>query len=71
MGAPWSVRRTTRADATGQRRWDVAYQCLLQWSARPPGAEQRAGTARGEEDEDGRGLVRAGLDQAAAADPNH
>lgn len=71
MGAAWPVRRTTRADDTGQRRWDVAYQCLLQWSARSAAAVQREGPAPGEEDEDGRGLVRAGLDQAATADPDH
>ena len=29
----WQVRRTGVPTATGQQRWDGAYQLLLQWTA--------------------------------------
>jgi hypothetical protein len=31
----WHVRRTGAPMATGQQRWDRAYQHLLQWAAKP------------------------------------
>ncbi len=31
MKIPWQVRRTTVAQHDGERRWDYAYQFLLQW----------------------------------------
>ena len=35
---PWRVRRTGVAAATGQQRWDRAYQLLLQWATMNPAA---------------------------------
>ncbi len=32
----WQVRRTGVPVATGQQRWDRAYQLLLQWATPPP-----------------------------------
>jgi hypothetical protein len=32
MKTAWQVRRTTRAGTDGERRWDYAYQFLLQWA---------------------------------------
>lgn len=32
MKTAWHVRRTTRAGTDGERRWDDAYQFLLQWA---------------------------------------
>jgi hypothetical protein len=32
----WQVRRTGAPMASGQQRWDRAYQLLLQWAAAPP-----------------------------------
>ena len=32
----WQVRRTGVPVATGQQRWDRAYQLLLQWATTPP-----------------------------------
>jgi hypothetical protein len=32
----WQARRTGVPMATGQQRWDRAYQLLLQWTATPP-----------------------------------
>lgn len=60
----WQVRRTVRAHDEGQHRWDLAYQCLLQWTAPAP---QRAPTPGSREEEtDGSRPVCAGLDHAPA-----
>ena len=32
----WQVRRVSVPMATGQQRWDRAYQLLLQWAATSP-----------------------------------
>ena len=32
MKQKWIVRRQTEQQVDGQRRWDVAYQCLLRWT---------------------------------------
>jgi hypothetical protein len=32
MEQEWIVRRQTVAQVDGQRRWDLAYQCLLRWT---------------------------------------
>ena len=32
MKQKWEVRRTTVERLDGQRRWDIAYQRLLQWA---------------------------------------
>jgi hypothetical protein len=31
MKSEWQVSRTTIEQADGQRRWDIAYQLLIQW----------------------------------------
>jgi hypothetical protein len=28
----WEIRRTSHHTTDAQRRWDLAYQCLLKWS---------------------------------------
>ena len=38
----WRVRRTGVPTATGQQRWDRAYQLLLQWAATDPPAPAEA-----------------------------
>jgi uncharacterized protein (UPF0548 family) len=38
MKRRWQVRRTAVATATGQERWDQAYQLLLQWAMTEPEA---------------------------------
>ena len=40
MHTGWHVHRTVRAQHDGERRWDYAYQFLLQWAM-----EQTAGTS--------------------------
>jgi hypothetical protein len=32
MKRPWQVRRVTIGQYDGERRWDYAYQFLLQWA---------------------------------------
>ena len=32
MNPGWHVHRTVRAQRDGERRWDYAYQFLLQWA---------------------------------------
>ena len=32
MKTRWHVHRTVRAQSDGERRWDYAYQFLLQWT---------------------------------------
>jgi hypothetical protein len=32
MKQEWTVHRRTVAQIDGQRRWDMAYQCLLKWA---------------------------------------
>lgn len=43
MKRKWAVQRTTVERLDGQRRWDIAYQRLLQW-ARKVEAVPPAGT---------------------------
>ena len=38
MKRQWQVHRTAVATATGQQRWDQAYQLLLQWATTQPEA---------------------------------
>ena len=33
MKRKWEVQRTTVEQLDGQRRWDIAYQRLLQWAS--------------------------------------
>jgi hypothetical protein len=40
MNPGWHVHRTVRAQSDGERRWDSAYQFLLQWAM-----EHEAGTS--------------------------
>ncbi len=32
MEQEWIIRRQTTIRRDGQRRWDLAYQCLLSWA---------------------------------------
>lgn len=71
MSARWRVRRTVRRDDDGQRRWDVAYHCLLQWIAPPPhdaSALIEPEPRTKEEGDHGSRRVPAGLDQTPATD---
>ena len=66
MQRQWRIRRQVVATPDGQRRWDRAYQHLLNWTApapAPPVPRERQ-TA---EVEHARSGLCAGLDAAAGA----
>jgi hypothetical protein len=64
MKTPWEVRRTTVAQHDGERRWDYAYQFLLQWAM-----EHEAGNApepsHHQEDDHGSRSLRPGFDNSS------
>ncbi|MGN6812943.1 MAG: hypothetical protein ACTHMP_18925 [Thermomicrobiales bacterium] len=59
------VRRTAVATATGQQRWDRAYQLLLQWATTPSEAIAPFPTSR-EEATHARSGLPARLDDTAS-----
>ncbi len=66
MKRQWQTRRTAVATATGQQRWDQAYQLLLQWATTPSEAVAPSPTNR-EEAAHARSGLPARLDDAAGA----
>ena len=62
MKPVWKVRRTVAACDDGQRRWDYAYQFLLQWAMDSSADTYSAPTPQEEGNE--RGDLRPGLDPA-------
>ena len=67
MKHAWKTRRTLLPQADGQRRWDQAYQLLLQWTQAsvPPPPQTTEEVAHVSSD------LCAGLDPKASADPDH
>jgi hypothetical protein len=65
MKPAWKVRRTVAARDDGQRRWDYAYQFLLQWAANASADTCSAATQQEEANE--RGHLRPGLDPTPTA----
>ena len=69
MKTPWQVRRTTVAQHDGERRWDYAYQFLLQWAM-----EYTTGNspvpAHPQEESHGSGSLHACLDQSSTTAPD-
>src|SRR5579863_7302574 len=57
MGRNWTVRRTGVERSDGPRRWDRAYQLLLQWAVAEVPHEH--------------GDLCAGVEQAASERPDH
>ena len=70
MKPAWKVRRTVAARDDGQRRWDYAYQFLLQWMADSSATLSAAHTPQQEEGNAG-GTLRPGLDRSATTGPDH
>jgi hypothetical protein len=70
MERQWQKRRRLVAQPDGQRRWDRAFQALLQWSAPEAGALKPPGIPIQEVDDES-GSVCACLDPAPSADPDH
>ena len=66
MKRQWRVQRATVAMATGQQRWDQAYQLLLQLATERPEVRVPPPANRGEA-ADARSDLRPRLDDAAGA----
>src|SRR5918911_3625478 len=71
MPCRWIVRRATRPDPDGQRRWDRAYLAVLAWTEVPAGVAAGGSHGRGAR-EDGHegGALCPRLDAASGAGPN-
>ena len=65
MKTPWQVRRTTVAQHDGERRWDYAYQFLLQW-AMAHAAGNSPAPSHPQEESYGSRSVRPCLDASSA-----
>ena len=64
----WQVRRTGAPMASGQQRWDRAYQLLLQWAAAtppPPALSIVLETSHAHSD------LQPRFDQSSGRAPNH
>jgi hypothetical protein len=68
MKPVWKVQRTVVARDDGQRRWDYAYQFLLQWAMDAPADTCSAPTQQEEGNE--RGDLRPGLDPTPTTGPD-
>lgn len=66
MKRQWQTRRTAVATASGQQRWDQAYQLLLQWATTQPEVAMSPPADR-EEATDARSDLLPRLDDAAGA----
>jgi hypothetical protein len=69
MKQEWTIHRRTVEQADGQRRWDLAYQCLLRW-AQMAGQEALSTQIQQEAHHESRGL-RASIDPAAGSNSDH
>lgn len=70
MATDWLVHRTLSLRPDGQRRWDLAYQLLAQWTREhdrqrvlPPAAPQEV--------TDGNRALCSRLDPPSSPDPDH
>jgi hypothetical protein len=70
MERQWQKRRRLVARPDGQRRWDRAFQALLQWSVPEPSPMKVAGVPKQEVDDESSGVC-ACLDTAPSADADH
>jgi hypothetical protein len=66
MKTPWQVRRTTVAQHDSERRWDYAYQFLLQWAMEQTAGKSPAPSHPQEEESHGSRSLHACLDQSSA-----
>jgi len=67
MKQEWTVRRQIAEQADGQRRWDLAYQCLLRWAQSMRQEPQSTQQEAYHESSD----LRAGVDPAAGPDSDY
>jgi hypothetical protein len=69
MKHSWQVTRATAPHPDGDRRWDRAYQLLLEWSAGDPAGPNP--TSPPPETTDASRDLRPRIDPAAGPDPDH
>ena len=60
MKPAWKVRRTVAARDDGQRRWDYAYQFLVQWAT--DASAEMCSAATQQEEGNECGTLRSGLE---------
>ena len=68
MKPTWKVQRTVSARDDGHRRWDYAYQFLLQWATSASAETCSAATQQEEGNE--RGSLCTGLQPAPTPSPD-
>lgn len=69
--ATWQVQRTVLGCQDAERRWDTAYQLLLQWARARESARQAQPAPLMQEESHADRAVCAGLDQRPDPDPDH
>lgn len=62
----WQVTRTGIARSDGERRWEYAYQFLLQWAMEQDTGNQLVPASSHKEESDGNRPVCAGFDLSPA-----
>jgi hypothetical protein len=71
MKTAWQVRRTTKAGSDGERRWDYAYQFLLQWATVNDAGKLPAPVPNEKEAAHGNRSVCPSLDQSSTPYTDH
>ena len=74
MTRQWRIHRQFRTATDGARRWDQAYQLLLEWGQPVPGKSVRPLVTRASpapEEEHEHGDLCTGVDRAAGPRPDH
>ena len=66
----WQVIHSGIARSDGERRWDYAYQFLLQWAMEPDTDTLSVPASAQKEDSHGNRAVCPRVDQPPAADPD-
>ena len=67
----WKTTRQFLERPDAQRRWDQAYQFLVQWTSAPLSSPVPEGTQTNQEEFDEKSRVCSRLDPAAGTSANH
>ena len=72
MKRKWEVQRTTVERLDGQRRWDIAYQRLLQWTSEIEKVSRDGTTDIGPQEEQNESRhLRPCVNLTPTTEPNH
>jgi hypothetical protein len=69
MNQEWAIQRRVRECRDGERRWDLAYQCLLRWTQNAK--EQTSPNQTSQEVQDASSDLCAGIDARTSAGSDH